>query len=175
MEAESTLSNFRAGLTEINETKENANRILVGRLDWKLRCRAGMGEYEVRLLGRLKLDSEPTYRIEIDYELGPQPVVERILVVAENVASSPAARRPAFTGLEFRPSEQRRGFPLRSGVRTESAGLAEFILDRTDGDGVRDVSRLTQNSQWLDVPMTRDRRRLILTVELPQLRNLGVP
>jgi hypothetical protein len=169
--SQNTLRDYRGGQTEINETRENANKIQVGSLDWTIACSRKDDAFVIRASSNLKLPEQEPVRVEMIYLLSPVSLDLQAITVELPASRSGAAQKPVtFTGIELRPSDQKRGFPLRSGVVTDVPGIARFTPDTTNDADRRDTTRLVRNSQWMDLPFRRGGKPFMLTVELPDIQ-----
>lgn len=160
----SLLQAYRGGLIEINEKEENADRIVTAALDWVVSCQKSGDAVALAVSSTLKLAGNEPIALSLEYQVVSNGIHLRDVTVSLGPS---AAKSFVFTGLEVRPTGQKRGAPVNVEVETSRPGMAKFKLaSRGDGAG-GEVSRLLRNAQWVDFPLALGNRKFILAVELP--------
>lgn len=155
-------ADFRAGLTELNETKENANKISLSRISWRLSCQQAVLLTE----GEVQHPQYGSFAIQLAH-------AERDGFPLTSIRATRAPdsdQQVAMTAIELRANEQRRGQPLSQGIEIEKSAAIRYDSSSISDQSAREVSNLYHNSEWLDLGLRRGTRKLLLSVELPVLR-----
>ncbi|MBN8534555.1 MAG: hypothetical protein J0L51_10745 [Rhizobiales bacterium] len=150
---------YRAGFTELNEARENANKITLVRIDWKLRC----DELVLNVSGEVRHPSFGNFSISIDHQ-SDQGMRLRRIDIRHKPGQMTGLR---LSAIEMRATEQRRGQVLSSGILNADSGSIGYDASTISDQAASDASVLYHNSDWLDLGFRRAEKRYLLSVELP--------
>ena len=153
------LQAYRGGLIEVNEKEENADKIVTAPLDWTIACPASGEALSLAANSTLKLAGYEPIALSLAYQIiKREPHLQNV-----SVSLGPtAAKTFVFTGLEVRPTGQKRGAPVSADVETSNPGMAIFKLLNP-----KEAAQLVRNAQWMDFHLVYGSRKFILAVELP--------
>lgn len=153
------LTGYRAGFTELNDTRENANKITLASIDWKIRCDS------LRLIaeGEVQHANFGTFSVALEHRVDQAMKLDRI---SARLTTKPATEI-RIVAIEMRANEQRRGQILSSGIQTGKGDYIGYDASTISEQASNDASVLYHNSEWIDLSLRRGDKRILLAVELP--------